>query len=58
MTLTMEKNLIREQSLEEGLEKLSSLVNLLLQEDKIDEVKKVTTDVKYRNEMLKKYNLL
>ncbi len=54
MMLTMREILSRE----EGMDKLSSLVTLLLKDNKIDEVKKVTTNAKYREEMLEKYSLL
>ncbi len=57
MTLTMEKNLIREQSLEEGMEKITALYNLLVEEGKMDDAVRIMKDKTFRNEMFQKYNI-
>ncbi len=57
MTLTMEKNLIRENSLEEGEKRIIILYNLLLEEGKMDDATWRMKDKNFRNEILQKYNL-
>ena len=45
------------QGLAEGENRLSSLINLLLEKGLTDEISKVTTDSSYREELYKKYQL-
>ena len=44
-----------EQGLEQGKEQLSFLVQKLLEENRLDEIQKVTTDPEYRELLLKEY---
>ena len=47
----------REEGLAEGENRLSSLINLLLEKGLADDIPKVTTDRAYREELYKKYQL-
>lgn len=42
---------------EEGLEQMSKLVTLLLNENKIDDLAKASEDEEYRNQLFAEYNL-
>lgn len=42
---------------QEGEAKLSSLITLLMEQNRLDDVKRVTSDLAYRRELYEKYNL-
>ena len=45
------------QGKDDGYEKLSTLINRMIEDGHTDAISKVTTDKTYRDEMLKKYNI-
>lgn len=45
------------QGLEQGKEQLALLIQKLLEEDRLDDIQKVTTDAAYRELLLIEYNL-
>lgn len=51
----MEKGM--EKGVEKGQEKLAELIRLLINSDRIDDVKLVTEDKNYREQLLKEYHL-
>ena len=42
----------------EGQESMGKLVNILLDDNRIDDIRRVSVDVAYRNELLKQYGLI
>jgi hypothetical protein len=46
-----------EQGVEQGKEQLSLLIQKLLEEDRLDDIKKVTIDAAYRELLFIEYNL-
>ena len=46
-----------EEGVEQGKEQLSLLIQKLLEEDRLDDIKKVTTDAAYRELLFIEYNL-
>ena len=45
------------QGQDDAYEKLSTLINRMMEDGHMDDIYKVTTDKAYRDEMLKKYNI-
>ncbi|MDE5777511.1 MAG: hypothetical protein K2I10_03240, partial [Lachnospiraceae bacterium] len=45
------------EGMEKGQEKLAELIRLLINSDRIDDVKLVTEDKNYREQLLKEYHL-
>ena len=57
MTLEHLLELREKRGLEQGKEQLSLLIQKLLEEDRLDDIKKVTTDAAYRELLFIEYNL-
>ena len=43
---------------EEGMDNISKLLKLIVSENKYDEIEKISEDIEYQKELLKKYKII